>query len=131
MPPSRLPDSLLSAAATDTVSSPEDALRSGAEDSTEASTANTPRTVSDGGSYYVQVASFKTMWRAERCCRELQAQGFGTLIKGRYVGDLLWQRVLIGPYPDREAAVEGLGRYKHPQENDYYPITVIEPDPGS
>ncbi len=81
--------------------------------------------------FYVQVASFKTPARAEKCCQELQAAGFATLVKQQLISDILWQRVLIGPYSDRASAKEGLGFYKQPEENDYFPITVVEPDSGS
>ncbi len=101
-----------------------------------AESGSTPVAVSEdvshpSGKYYVQVASFRTMARAERCCRELEAQGFGTLIKSQLITDTLWRRVLIGPYSDLEAANDGLSRFKHSPEDNYFPISVIVPDSSS
>ncbi|PJA76390.1 hypothetical protein CO151_02705 [bacterium CG_4_9_14_3_um_filter_65_15] len=125
------PDSLLNVVTGDSASYTGEEMQPDQEDSLVVPEAVPEQSAPAADRYFVQVASFRTMQRAERCCRELHDQGFETLIKSQYLTDTLWQRVLIGPYPDLQAAKDGLSRFKHPPEEDYFPISLIEPDSGS
>ncbi len=81
-------------------------------------------------SYYVQVASFRTIESAGGWCRELETRGFETRVQAWKVSGEQWYRVLIGPYPNQESAKEHLDRFPKSAGEDYFPITTIDPDTG-
>lgn len=103
---------------------PEPEARDG---TTEAEPDSTPAKETQG-TYFAHVASFQTLERAQRFVDQLQANGFHTLVRSHVVTGNTWQRVFIGPYPDRPAAKDAVAHIKGLDDSHYYHITAIAPD---
>lgn len=62
----------------------------------------------EDGAYTVQVASWRSRWKAERDMRRYQEQGFDAYIQRVYIPEKggVWHRVRIGRFPTREVAAQ-------------------------
>lgn len=78
-----------------------------------------------GGGWFVQVGSYASQANARNALQKLFGMGLPTVIQSVSVGNTLWYRVRVGPYPAEGAALEALARIR---KNGYSEAKVVRPE---
>jgi cell division septation protein DedD len=82
-------------------------------------------TLGQPGGWFVQVGSYASQANARNALQKLFGMGLPTVIQSVAVGQTLWYRVRVGPYPAESAALAALGRIK---QNGYATARLVRPE---
>ena len=85
-------------------------------------------TLGSRGGWYVQVGSYSSQANARNALQKLFGMGLPTVIQSVSVGQTLWYRVRVGPYPAEGTALEALARIR---KNGYATAKLVRPDPAA
>jgi len=82
-------------------------------------------TLEQPGGWFVQVGSFSSQANARNALQDLFGMGLPTVIQSVAVGNTLWYRVRVGPYPAEGAALAALNRVK---KSGYTTAKLVRPE---
>jgi len=68
--------------------------------------------IKDNPKYHLQIGSFKDIKNAEKLTLDLRGDGFKSNFYPKIINDKLWFRVYVGPFEEKNKAIEELKEYK-------------------
>jgi type II secretory pathway predicted ATPase ExeA/cell division protein FtsN len=99
--------------------------RPAARDTSAMPTAVSPVRRADTGSWYLHVSSFHTAEHAAQAAAEFTARGLEATTRSQDVAGTTWWRVYLGPFGDRQAAVERAEALRGRGDITYYKLQQL------